>query len=221
MNKNKQKHKIELDVNSIDNVDVINFINHELDQCTKNKITVELLKNKSDHIKAESAGEFNDYPNPNLCVNFNEQLEDWLPIFLHETCHKDQYLEKSDLWFAKIGNEYDALLIFDMWIDHHIELKPHQLRPVLTQIIEVELDCERRSVEKIKKFNLPINIQEYIQKSNSYIWYYHAAAYHRAYTQRSSPYTNVELWSKMPVDMDQNYSTINSKMLKLFTKYCY
>jgi hypothetical protein len=169
----------------------------------------------------ECSGLFADEPNPCLTVNITKNIDEWLPVFVHETCHKDQFIEKTDIWSAKIGEDHDALDIFDMWIEHHVELKKHQLRPILEHIVQVELDCERRAVIKMQQHNLPINVIEYIQKANSYVWYYHAAAHHRAYTQRSSPYINPEIWTKMPVDFNNNYSTIKSKMLKLFTKHCY
>jgi hypothetical protein len=216
-----KKDKIEIDINTVENENIRNFIQSELSQCKKHKIKVELIKTPDDFNGNECSGHFGDDPNPTLVVQVTPNIYDWLPIFVHETCHKDQFIEKADVWTAKIGNQFDPLEIFDLWIDHHVELRKHQLRPVLEQIVQVELDCERRAVAKIQKYNLPINQTEYIQKSNSYIWYYHAAAHHRAYSQRTSPYANLELWSKMPVDFDNNYSTINSKMLKLFTKYCY
>ena len=214
-----KKNKIEFDLESIEDENIKNFIQSELANCKKHKISVEIIKNTD--VNSDCNGQFSDEPNPCLTVNISNNIDEWLHIFVHETCHKDQFLERSSVWTAKIGDEFDSLDIFDLWIERHVELKKHQLRPVLDHIIQVELDCERRAVAKIQKYNLPINITEYIQKSNSYIWYYHAAAHQRAYTQRTTPYDNPELWSKMPVDFNNNYSIINSKMLKLFIKYCY
>lgn len=216
-----KKNKIEIDINTIENENVKLFIQSELAHCAQNKIRVELLDAPVDFNGYECSGHFSDEPDACLTVSISKNIDEWLPTFVHECCHKDQYLEKADVWTVKIGERYDALDIFDMWIDRHIELKNYQLRPVLDHIVQVEFDCEKRAVAKIQKHNLPINVTEYIQKANSYIWYYHAAAYHRAYTQRTSPYVRAELWSKMPVDFDNNYSTISSKMLKLYTKYCY
>lgn len=216
-----KKNKIEIDINTVENENIRKFIQSELAHCAKNKVRVELVQAPADFNGVESSGHFGDNPSTGLTVNITNNIDEWLPIFVHESCHKDQFLEKTDIWNKRIGDEYDALEIFDMWIEHHVELKQHQLRPVLEYVVQVELDCERRSVAKIQQHNLPINISEYTQKANAYIWYYHAAAHHRAYSQRTSPYVNPEIWTKMPVDFDNNYSTIKSKMLKLFTKYCY
>ena len=213
-----KKNKIEINLEQIENINTKNFIETEIAHCKQHKIRIKLSKDLN---LVECNGHFADGNPPWLTVNTNDNILDWLPIFVHESCHKDQYLEKTDIWNRKIGDEYDALEIFDMWIDRHIELLPHQLRPVLENIVQVELDCERRSVIKIQKYNLPIDIPEYIQKANSYIWYHHAAAHARAYTQRSGPYENPDIWTKMPVDFNRNYSSIKSKMLKLFMKHCY
>ena len=213
-----KKNKIEIELNDIENKTTRNFIQAEIAHCKQHKIKVEILKDLN---LVECNGHFADNSNACLTVYTNNNIDEWLPVFVHETCHKDQYLEKTDIWNKRIGNEYDALEIFDMWIDHHIELLPHQLRPVLENIVQVELDCERRSAIKIQKYDLPIDLNEYIQKSNAYIWYYHAAAHTRAYTQRISPYINPDVWTKMPLDFNRNYSNIKSKMLKLYLKHCY
>ena len=216
-----KKNQIEIDIDSIEDINARNFVLSEIKHCNKNKIQVKLLNGQVNHNNVECSGLFEDEPDPCLSVNCAKNLEDWLIIFVHESCHKDQFLEKTPEWTNKIGSLYDPLDIFDMWVDGHIELKKKQLKPVLKYITEIELDCEKRSVEKIKMNNLPINLQDYIQKSNAYVWYYHAVSKYRSYTKKQSPYSNSNIWTKMPVDFDCNYSKINSKMLKLFTKYCY
>lgn len=216
-----KKNKIEINIEQIENINTRNFIQTEIAHCKQHKIRVELVQAPRDLMGVESSGHFADGQEPCLTVYTTDKIDEWLPIFVHESCHKDQFLEKTDIWNKRIGDEYDALEIFDMWIEHHVELKKHQMRPVLDNIIQVELDCERRSIEKIQKHSLDLNISEYIQKANAYIWYYHAAAHTRQYTQRMSPLSNPEVWTKMPLDFCQNYSTINSKMLKLFLKHCY
>ena len=213
-----KKNIIEINLENIENINTRNFIQTEVAHCNQNKIKVKIFKDLN---LTECSGHFSDYPKPCLTVNSNDKISDWLPIFVHESCHKDQYLEDTDIWNKKIGNEYDALEIFDMWLEHHVELEQQQLKSVLDIIVQVELDCELRSVEKIQKYNLDININEYIQKANSYIWYYHAVAHTRKYSDLDSPYVNSKVWNKMPLDFSKNYSKISSKLLKLYLKNCY
>lgn len=216
-----KKNKIEVILEQIENINIRNFVQTEIAHCNKHKIRVELIKASADPMGVECSGQFADEPDACLTVNITDDIDEWLPIFVHETCHKDQFIDKTAVWTAKIGDNNDALHIFDMWIDRHVELKSHQLRPVLDHIVQVELDCERRAVAKIVKNDLPIDLKEYIQKANAYIWYYHAVAHARAYTQRMSPFVNAEIWTNMPIDFYQNYSIIKNKMLKLYMKHCY
>ena len=48
-----------------------------------------------------------------------------------------------------------------------------QLRNVLDNMVELEKDCEMRAVEKIRKWDLPISVQKYVQKANVYLYSYH------------------------------------------------
>ena len=51
---------------------------------------------------------------------------------------------------------------------------------------EMELDCERKSVEMIKKFDLPIDIEEYTSIANIYIFYYTYAKKNRCWFSENS-----------------------------------
>ena len=100
-----KKNRIEINLETIENITSKNFIQSEIAHCNKNKIRVELLVNPY----AECSGQFSDEPDSCLTVFIKGSIDEWLPIFVHETCHKDQFLEKADVWAAKIGNEYDAM----------------------------------------------------------------------------------------------------------------
>jgi hypothetical protein len=215
------KHQIEIDIDSIEDSTIRNFVLSEIDHCTKNNIKVKLLKAKVDHNGIECSGVFEDEPVPCLTVDCNKDIKEWLLIFIHETCHKDQFLEKVSVWTEKIGGQYEPLDIFDMWVEGYIELKKQQLRLVLKYIVNIELDCEKRSIEKIKKYKLPVNQIEYIQKSNAYVYYYHAVAAKRSYTDKSSPYVNPNIWTKMPKTFDNDYTKLKKNLLKLYNDYCY
>ncbi len=78
--------------------------------------------------------------------------------------------------FRKIGNyiedcENMKYNIFGDWLKGKRCLKKdaHDCIDILKNL---ELDCEKRSVEKILKYNLPIDIKEYIQKANCYVFFY-------------------------------------------------
>jgi hypothetical protein len=86
-----------------------------------------------------------------------------------------------------------------MWLQHVVDLNPEQLKNVVDKVLEMELDCEKRSIEKIKKYKLPINVKEYTQKANAYMYFYRALAKTRKWTNKSkSPYSLTNIWKQMP-----------------------
>lgn len=88
--------------------------------------------------------------------------------------------------------------------------------------IGVELDCEKRTIEKAKKYNLPVNIKEEIQKANSYILFYTFVKESRKWnTPGKAPYQIREVWSKMPDTFEIDYAQIPEDIRELYRKYCY
>ena len=86
----------------------------------------------------------------------------WIDVFVHETCHLDQQLQKPK-WHKE---REDAVGKLDDWlagkrvdyIDKYIRL-----------VVELEWDCEVRAMRKIRAAGLPTNIKEYAQMANAYI----------------------------------------------------
>ena len=117
-------------------------------------------------------------------------LANWLSVFVHETCHIDQSIERPR-WFGSV----DALVAkLDEWLGGNDRKKPTWTE--ICQIIELERDCENRTMGKITQFDLPIPLDEYAQKSNAYL-----LSYAKTYRERkwdSAPYTKPSRWRKMP-----------------------
>jgi hypothetical protein len=205
----------------IENKITRNFIQAEIAHCKQHHIKINLIKVESIDVSGTACGGFfNEEPNPKIVVATNKPLEQWLPIFVHESCHKDQFIEKDPVWSAKIKKHFDANSIFDQWINHACELNPRQLSQIIRQIIALELDCEQRAVQKIQQYNLPIDINEYTQKANAYIWQHRVIQKTRSWGE-DTVYESKELWQQMPVDFCDSYAKISNKMLKLYMKHCY
>jgi hypothetical protein len=117
-------------------------------------------------------------------------LSNWLPIFVHETCHLDQDQEHPE-WFAAAEDAHQKL---EQWLAVKIELDaPLQ---IAQEVIRLEHDCEQRTLDKISKFNLPIDPLEYAQKANAYILSYHLTVSDRSW--KSAPYNDAAIWKHMP-----------------------
>lgn len=204
---------------SVTDLQVQKFLSDEIAICQAHRVKIKV----EDSVTVANGGSdchgwFQDRP-ALLVIAVGKPVEDWLPTFVHESCHRDQWIEQDPTWTNLIKNYFDANLILDMWVYKAVELTPRQLTKVVKSIINNELDCEKRSLAKIQKFNLPINQIEYIQKANAYIFYYLAIAATRQYATKNAAYENPKIWKKMPVDFAKRYSKISSKLLKLYLKH--
>jgi len=93
----------------------------------------------------------------------------WFPVLMHESSHMDQYIENDPTWVNNLGLEQT-----DKWIDGDDGVDLNIISEEIRTSMDVEINCEKRTIEKIKKFNLEdiLDIDEYIQKSNAYILFY-------------------------------------------------
>jgi hypothetical protein len=120
-------------------------------------------------------------------------LSDWLPIFIHETCHLDQDQENPN-WFETAEKAHQSL---EQWLAGKAELdNPLQ---VAKEVMRLEHDCEARTLAKIAKYNLPVNRGEYSQKANAYILSYHITVADRSW--KSAPYNDPKIWTRMPKEL--------------------
>jgi hypothetical protein len=197
------------------------WVEWELSQGDEKDVHTKLLRKR--HVKMDGlncSGYFSDHE-PELVVACYKPTQDWLRILVHETCHRDQWAENSKWWRYKVDG-YDPLIWLQEWLDQEIELSGQKLTDVLTGSAMIELDCERRAVEKIKDYELPIDICEYRKKANAYVWFYQAMRYSRRwYAKNKSPYQIREVWEAMPNDFDNDYSKIPRKFKDLMLAHCF
>jgi hypothetical protein len=154
---------------------------------------------------------FFDEEDMELAVATNKKENDWLVILIHESCHLDQYTQKTPIW--KQGE--DGIGIIDDWLDNKT-YNGQQLIKAFEDTIKLEVDCEKRSVKKIKKYNLPINTEEYIQKANAYLISYWATYRDRKWFP--FPYNDPKIYKNMPTKFLslKNYLNKNHPLLNLY-----
>ena len=205
--------------------DLQTWVNFEIEESNKHDIAVKLLDRK--HIRMDGircSGYFSG-DEPELVVACAIETSKWMPILVHESCHRDQFTERSPLWDQTVfikGVEYDPLLLMGNWLTKVIELGPRKVKEVLTACAALELDCEMRSVQKIEDYYLPINTKEYIQKANAYVYFYLVMAHTRAwYPKGKSPFYMADVWTKMPTDFDNDYTQLPKKIKDLILARCF
>jgi len=115
----------------------------------------------------------------------NKPLIQWLAILVHEYGHFLQFIEQAPEYRQiKNGNE-NYLDLFDLWLNHKIELSDSKKQEVFSSIFNLERDCELRALSLITEYNLPLNTEEYTQKANSYL-----QTYNQVYNNRIWPENN-------------------------------
>lgn len=167
------------------------------------------------------SGYFIDYGSPTLAVATGKPLKDWVMVLAHEGSHMEQWIENSPFWKNSFINGREAVEYIDEWCGGK-EFSKEEIDDICKRALEVELDCEKRTVEKAIKYNLPVNVEEEIQKANSYILFYTFIKEIRKWnTTGKAPYQVKEVWSKMPTTFEMDYFTVPEEISEIYRKYCY
>lgn len=136
-------------------------------------------------------------------------ISTWIDVFVHETCHLDQQIQRPK--WHEIREE--AVGKMDQWLAGK---NIHNIKKYILLVTELEWDCERRSVTKIKRSNLSTNIKEYAQMANAYILGYHWTLANRKWCKKS--YETTRVWSRMPEKLISLKTALNppSKLIELY-----
>ncbi len=203
---------------------VSTFLLDVIETAKEHKIKVVLDPNKVTFGDGDEVSGLFDSDNLELIVSINKPTEEWVSIMVHESCHMDQHIEQCKEWTDLDIKGHDATTLLDMWLQHIVDLNPDQLKNVIDKVLEMELDCEKRSVDKIKNYKLPLNIKEYIQKANAYMYFYRALAKTRKWTTKNkSPYAVATVWKKMPsklLNSQTDYKESNA-LVDLIVSECF
>lgn len=132
-----------------------------------------------------------------LCVGAQKPVSEWMTILLHESCHMDQWLEGAEVWKLGFKDGKDVYDVLQDWLDGKREFTDFQRQEVIYRCLSIELDCERRTVEKIKRSGMEWYVREYIRKANAYLWSYHMIKTKRRWYS-IPPYEVPEILELMP-----------------------
>lgn len=143
-------------------------------------------------------------------------------VFAHESCHMDQWLERSPFWVKQVKG-FDTGLILDMWLQGVVDLSDAQKAEIIMPAVMIERDCERRTLAKLKKAGIDTNFDEYAQQANAYVYFYHMVALRRRWYPgpEKSPPCVPEVWRAMPKHFEGDYASINPEWVALYDKHIY
>jgi|TARA_Y100000310_G_C20582490_1_gene763715 hypothetical protein len=154
-----------------------------------------------------------------LAVATKKQRKKWLGTLAHEYSHFEQWRDQADVWINSMVDGEDSEDIIFRWIKGE-EFSSNLVKKCFEVAKELELDCERRAVKKIKKFDLPLDIEEYSRQSSAYIYYYNYVELKRMeYKPKKEVYYEPEILSAMPKTLRGKYKKIPKNIISLFDKF--
>lgn len=173
------------------------FVQFVKDECKYYGVKCSLNNTKQCYLgKGKCSGFFNQ-DTPELRVAMLNDV--WLPTLVHEYCHLRQWIEKEPIWVKCIEEKS-----YEAW-DKMATISQEELDYHLSNIRDLELDNEKRSVAMIKKLKLPIDVKEYTKKANSYVMFYNYMKVSRKWC-KTPPYKNKRIIEAMPSKFSMDYS---------------
>lgn len=194
---------------------ITQFILDVIEDCTSRGVTVNLVpENKIKIGIGDLSGVWDE---EDMSISVAILNDDWVKVLAHEYSHFCQF---KDCEFAT-DEENAAFNDIDEWLENKIDLTEEEVNNKIKIIQDCELDCEKRTVELIKKYNLDKekNIPKYIQRSNAYVLSYEVLKIKRKWFDCSA-HGRRAIVSKMPKEFVADYK-ISDELKDLIIKECY
>jgi len=135
-------------------------------------------------------------------------FKDWLELFVHEYCHFLQQTKQSECYKKMIRENLSPVYV-------HTKLKNQKnLKSRFSFTRELEIECEKMTLDLIRKNKLPIDVKTFTKKANAYICYYHAVEKNKKWKNKLSIYNN-RILKNMPSYLRKSYANkISNDSLK-------
>lgn len=138
----------------------------------------------------------------------------FLDLLVHEYNHFRQAIEIPDLFHEWLNGSFP---IWD-WIDGTYEFPSRKERNyAFDRIIKLERDCEIRSIEMIKEYSLPVDLDEYKLIAWIYVNYYNYARKHRTWFGDDVKLTEIREFDEYEISFDRIKMT--KEMEAVFGEY--
>lgn len=140
----------------------------------------------------------------------------WLSTLVHEFCHlliyKSCTRKENNLRNKALGNMFD-------WVSHDIELDEKEIIRSVNIVKHMELECERKTVEIIKEYSLPIDIVQYTKEANAYVLFHDFVKLNRQWTTSTYIANMTKVLECMSSEFDMDYANISYPLLELYSEY--
>lgn len=196
--------------------EVLDYIQLRIEQADEKGIKVDFRKGRNIKLGGSLfTGCFDEF---NITVATGRPWKIWFPIFIHETCHFDQWAEKAPVWKNLEYKKTDLNTLLEKQLKRK---NPDRrlLWKCLTGIRDMELDCELRTIKEIKKYKLPVDIDEYTRSVNVYM-YWHMVVYALGRYHKSEYSKNtIKLRKELPCTIQKDYNLMPMHYIDIYLKY--
>lgn len=105
-----------------------------------------------------------------LHIATDRPLEDWLGAYVHEFAHFQQWRDRGQKAHTRITDRHEeAREGLSLWTKKRRRYTPRQLWGFVHRLVAEEADAERRALEDIGRYGLPLDRDEYVRKANAYL----------------------------------------------------
>lgn len=147
----------------------------------------------------------------------------WFAVFVHECCHADQYLSDCEAWRNCYDSKGSDLYgHFDEWVSRERSLTEEQIFQYSQIKIALELDCEKRAVDQIANFSLPIDTGVYIQRANAYLYLQNMFIIWRKHQKPNTHPSDIpEIYTRLPKHFVDDYTNVPLDYYLACERHCF
>ena len=194
---------------------VLRFIEDLETKCKEYGVKLVLYDMKFIENDGDKFGGWFDADNKELHCAFPDKIQTkYVELLVHESCHMDQWIENTKYWTIERRNNS----LTEVWKILKGE-KVNKLKYHLRNVQMMEAECEKMSIEKIKDYDLGINIERYAMKANSYLLFYSVLIETKKWTDYP-PYKFKDIWRGLPDKILSNFE-ISGDLKQLYFDKCY
>ena len=194
---------------------VLRFIEDLETKCKEYGVKLVLYDMKFIENDGDKFGGWFDADNKELHCAFPDKIQTkYVELLVHESCHMDQWIENTKYWAIERRNNS----LTEVWKILKGE-KVNKLKYHLRNVQMMEAECEKMSIQKIKDYDLGINIERYAMKANSYLLFYSVLVETKKWTDYP-PYKFKDIWRGLPDKILSNFE-ISEDLKQLYFDKCY
>jgi hypothetical protein len=170
-----------------------------------------------------------DFDSMTFAAAMDQPKDAILRLLVHEYGHFTQWKENREIYWLAVGNhpmaekfgQRNIESMFFGWLEGSEEYSQQVVEVICNVAKHLELDCERTTVELIRKYDLPIDLEDYIRRACAYVYFYNTLPETRKwYAVGKEPYNIPELLQLMPTTLENDFAETPLEAIKIMKERC-